>query len=57
MLLYLFLLVAIVAAIYATTFARWLQKNGNFVGAYWVLFITALGVVLPLLQVLHISLW
>ncbi len=55
--LYLFLLVAIVAAIYAVSFALWLQKSGNLVGAYGVLFITVIGVALPLLQVLHISLW
>lgn len=55
--LYLFLLVAIVAAIYVVTFALWLQKSGNLVGAYGVLVIAAIGVVLPLLQVMHISLW
>jgi hypothetical protein len=55
--LYLFLLVAIVAAIYAFSFALWLQRSGNLVGAYGVLFIAIIGVVLPLLQVLHISLW
>ena len=55
--LYLFLLVAICAAIYAVSFALWLQKNGNPVGAYSVLCIAVIGVALPLLQVLHISLW
>jgi hypothetical protein len=55
--LYLFLPIAIIGALYAVSFARWLHKQGNIAGAYGVGCIVVIGVVLPLLRVLNISLW
>lgn len=55
--LYLFLLVAIVVSIHVLSFAFWLRKNGNLAGACGVLFIAVIGVALPLLQAMHLSLW
>ena len=44
---YFFLIVAVLASIYAYTFARWLRQKGNTLGAVGVYLLIAISLALP----------
>jgi hypothetical protein len=48
---YFFLLVAVTGGIHAITYALWLKKDGNIIGAAAVAGITAAGIGLPLYRI------
>ena len=45
---YIYLIAALLAGFHALTYARWLRKSGNKTGAYGVLAIILLSLVLPI---------
>jgi hypothetical protein len=49
---YLFLLAAVLAAIYGYTFALWLGKNGNKVGAIGVFVLIVISLALPIYRII-----
>lgn len=49
---YFYLIVAVGGAIHAITFALWLKKDGNVIGAAAVAGIAAAGIGLPLYRIL-----
>jgi len=49
---YFFLIAAIMACIYAYTFARWLQQKGNTLGALGIFLLIAISLALPIYRMI-----
>lgn len=49
---YIFLVVAVLAGIYAYTFARWLRQKGNTLGAVGVCLLIAISLALPVYRMM-----
>jgi len=49
---YFYIIAAILAAAHAFTFGRWLIKNGNKPGAFFVYVVVVTCLVLPLFQII-----
>lgn len=52
---YLFLLAAGVAGAHAYTFARWLWKNGNSLGAVGVYVLIVISMILPMYRIIVVG--
>lgn len=49
---YIYLFASLLAGFYAMTYARWLRKNGNKTGAFGVLAIILLSLILPVYRLI-----
>ncbi|MDR7865373.1 MAG: hypothetical protein RIN56_01075 [Sporomusaceae bacterium] len=49
---YIYITAALLAALHALTYARWLRMNGNKTGAFGVLVIILISLILPVYRLL-----
>ncbi|GMA99105.1 hypothetical protein [Pelosinus sp. IPA-1] len=50
---YVFLLLALLAGVHGISFCLWLKKNGNRLGAFGVIVLALLNIVLPIYNIIR----